>query len=324
MINAQKTRLMVLFMLFVTMFLLTGCSEDSGIVNNTATSDKEALLNVVEGDPDIQSFEPNYDEGAEMTLMMGKVDQTVYPIRFRRNMKLISRDIEMTVAGDTAIGKVTKVFEGTLTLALSYDEAAMGDTSAIDTTITKTFTSTVTSMVIFEKRPSRGPQDDSTKQFRDWRVKAMSLPEGGTATQLAEIKKVEVFFANNDSLSITDPNSYFIGRDKRMRKQIPNLNRGEASQLRVTVVSAVADTDMVVLNFGRHIKGGLLGKRRLTMVSSIFNGTAYEKVYTLDWTTNQFPGSKHAIISVMPMNVLTDNATAVTSNAWGIPYIVKP
>ncbi len=301
---------------FVVFFV--GCSDSVNapeINNNTTTTDPQVFKTLAEQDSTLASFEPNYNEQDAMNFL-GKTLTEIYPLRIGQKMRLVSKDYEVNEVGDTAYVKVTKTFEGVLYIKASYTQPD-SNTQAADTLIEKPFSTVVTRNLIFAKKQI------GDIPLKNWRIVAVSLPVGGTLTDNINITKLTITFANGDQMVITDPNNYYLTRGLPIWKQIPVVARNEEILLEVEVTSAYADSDFVTLTYGGDRHGMHRSKRKFELISSVQNGSFYNKVYQLKFKTHQFPGHFHAIINAFPRQVIFDDSAPVESKTWGIPYIVK-
>ncbi|RPI65362.1 MAG: hypothetical protein EHM44_00760 [Ignavibacteriales bacterium] len=303
-------------LLLVIMSFFVGCQDDMTVQStDEITTDQQALQKLADEDSVLMSFEPNYDEGGEMDLY--KVNTEIYPFKVGHKTRLVNRTISVTFDGDTAYGLVTKTFEGVLSIKGSYDPNATNP----DTLIKKVFTSVVTRNVVFVKiANTKFPE-------RNWKIAAISLPEGGTLNPNIDINKFTAFLPNGDTLVINSPNDYYLVRNWGQWwrwHNVPVIQQGGEVLLRVELNSAYADTDFVTLTFGADRFGMHRSKRKFEMISSNPNGNVFEKVYEQTFVAHQFSGFFHAIINAMPKQVVYDDSTPVEMESWGIPYFVRP
>ena len=310
----KKNFLPMLIIGLISFFV--GCQDDNTVQpNEEITTNQQALEKLVDEDSVLSSFEPNYNEDGDMGIL-GKINTEIYPFRVGHKMRLVNRTVSVTFDGDTAYGSVTKTFEGVLYIKGSYDPNATNP----DTLITKPFTSVVTRNIVFVKI--------ANTEFprRNWKIVAISLPEGGTQSPNMDITKLTAFLPNGDTLVINSPNDYYLVRNWNhwwRWHNIPVLANNSDVLLRVELNSAYADTDFVTLTFGADRFGTNRLKKKFELVSSNPNGNDYEKVYEQTFTTRQFPGFFHAIINGMPRQVVYDDSTPVEMETWGIPYFVR-
>ena len=319
----KKTALLIAVVLFAA-----ACNKNDSIINpNEQTPLQQALLKIADSSEVIQSFEPNYDE--ETAMNFAKVNTQIFPVKVGQRMHLVSRNLDVTIKGDTAYGVLTRTFEGRLFIAASYTEFTVRDSSVVDTVITKDFTTTITRNIIFEKfNNTRNPE-------RNWRIIAISLPHGGTMTENAKIKSVTVFLADGDTLKVTDPANTYInlgfsqgGMHHHMMggmMGLPQFGKNRAVKVRVEVQSAYADTDFVTLTYGAMMHNKVeRAKVRLKLVSETQSGGFYDRVFERTYKTRAYPGWKHAVINLLPKGVIYDDAQSVEEDSWGIPYRVLP
>lgn len=310
-----KKNLLPLMLLVIISFFV-GCQENTTVQTpDEITTDAQAVQKLADEDSVLASFEPNYDEGGEMDLLQ-KTNEAIYPFRVGQKMRLVNRTIEVDFVGDTAYGLVTKTFEGVLFIKGSYDP----NSTSPDTLIKKPFTSIITRNVIFVKFAHTDFPE------RNWKIVAISLPEGGTLSPNIDITKFTAFLPNGDTLEINSPNDYYLVRNWGQWwrwHHVPVIQRGEDVVLRVELNSAYADTDFVTLTFGADRFGMHRSKKKFELVSSNPNGSIFEKVYEQTFRTHQFPGFFHAIINAMPKQVVYDDSTPVEMESWGVPYFVK-
>jgi len=296
---------------------LAGCrdSVNAPETSQSSATDPAVFETLAEQDSILASFEPNYNEQDAMSFL-GKSLTQIYPLRVGQKMRLVSKNFDVNEVGDTAYVKMTKTFEGVLYIKASYSPPD-SNTQAADTLIEKPFSTVVTRNLIFAKKPI------GDIPLLNWKLIAISLPAGGTLTDNINITKLTVTFANGKQMVITSPNDYYLTRDLPIWKQIPVIGRHEDVLLEVAVTSAYADTDFVTITYGGDRHGMHRSKRKFTLVSSVQNGSFYEKVYQQKFTTHQFRGYYHAVINTFPKQVIFDDAAPVEAKTWGIPYIVK-
>lgn len=310
----KKNILPMLLLAFISFFI--GCQDNMTVQpNDQITTDKQAVQKLADEDSLLVSFEPNFNEEGEMDIL-SKVSAEIYPFRVGHKMRLVNKTLTVDFQGDTAYGLITKTFEGVLYIKGSYNPAS----TKPDTLITKAFTSVITKNVIFIKVAH------TDSPAKNWRIAAISLPEGGTQSPNIDITKFTAFLPNGDTLVINSPNDYYLVRNWGQWwrwHHVPVINRAADVLLRVELTSAYADTDFVTLTFGADKFGMHRSKKKFELVSSTQNGNVYEKVYEQTFQSHQFPGFFHAIINAMPKQVVYDDSTPVEMETWGVPYFVK-
>ena len=105
------------------------------------------------------------------------------------------------------------------------------------------------------------------------------------------------------------------------RPPVPELLEGQQLSMRVTVLSASADTDLVALRFGFD----LFHKRRARMniVSEQDNGDGtFTRVYERMWTVPPVRGFFHAAVDAMTHGTIFDDTEPYSVSWWGVPYRV--
>lgn len=304
----------MLLFTFTVLAFFVGCKESSVEPDaNEPTTDQEAMLKLADEDSAIASFEPNYNEEDAMSFL-GKTQTEIYPFKVGHRVRMVNRNLSVDFVGDTAYGTLTSTFEGTLIIAASYDPSA----GQPDTVVKKPFTSVITRKIIFVKAAN------SPFPYRNWKIAAISLPEGGVLSSNINIKKLTAFLPNGDTLVINSPNEYFLSRGFGWWRQLPIIAKNQIVKIQMDVYSAYADTDFVTLTYGADLKGFHRAKKRFELVSSVPSGNGFDKVYEQTFTTHQFVGHYHAIINALPRQVIFDDATPVESETWGVPYFIRP
>ncbi len=318
-LDAKK---MFAFLVSVSILLLVGCNNSPTGPQASLSTANQAMLKVIESDSAVASFTPNYNEESAMSII-GKTTTAIYPVRVGQKMRLVSKNFTYTMVGDTAFGTYTATFEGVLYVAASYDSS----TRTQDTVIQKPFTTVITRKVVLLKLNNNNY--DSTNF--DWRVLAISLPDGGTLNSNIMITKLTMFMPDGSAVIINDPNDYYLMRGQMQGRMhahmgwgnMPGFIRNQKVTIQVTVSSAYADTDFVTLTYGADMNGMHREKLKFNLVSSTPSGSGYVKVYERSFVTRSFPGFSTAVINAFPRQVVYDDSTPVESDTWGVPYFVE-
>lgn len=298
------------------LILLTGCQDNS--VNTTEdinSSEKQEIIKVINEDSLLTSFQPNYDEDGVLNYLQ-KTDAEIKPYKVWHKMKLVDRDIQVTFDEDTLYAHVTNTFDGTLFIISSYDPTSVKP----DTLIKKQFTSVVTFNVVMVKIANK------ENQKRNWIIREISLAQGGTQSSNIKIKKVTITLPNGEILEINSPNDFYIARKWgwwRRCHNIPVIQREKEVKVTVEVTSAYEEKDYVSLTFGANQMDVHKNKKIFDLISSTPNGLFYDKIYEQTFAPKYFPGFFHAIINLMPQQVIKDDMTPVELESWGVPYFVK-
>jgi hypothetical protein len=308
-----------LFSLFFAGFLamLIGCQESVfDPEDEDPSTDQEALQKIAYEDSSLQSFDEAFNEEELLGFGLGKIQAEIYPFKVRHRVHLVNRNMNMNIQGDTAYATLTKNYEGILYISASYNP----DTNSPDTVIQKPFAATITRNLIFVK-VGRSP-----RPLLNWRLAAVSLPEGGVVPSNIEIQKLTVFLPDGDSIVVNSPNDYYLQRQHRWLwrwRDIPVLPKNDSVLVRVELFSSYEEEDFVTVTFGKNKFGGALSKRKFEFISSTQVAGGYEKVYEQTFRTNGHPGFFHAVVNAFPAQVIYDDATPVENSIWGIPYFVR-
>ena len=303
----------LLLLISTAIFIFAGCKSLPTEPSTTEpTSDKDAMLKIADEDSALVSFDSNYNEDNAISFM-GKISTTIFPSKVGLRVHIVNRTMSTDIIGDTAYATLTKTYEGVLLISASYDSA----NSPADTVISKPFTSTITRKLIFVKVAN------TEFPLRNWRIAAISLPEGGTTNHPnINIEKVTVFLPGGDTLMITSPNGYFLARGKGWWRRLPIILKNHAVKVQVELFSAFNDDDFVTLTYGADLKGLHRAKQRFELLTSTPVTGGYDKIYEQTYNSNQFPGYYHAIIKAFPQQVIFDDSVPAENDMWGIPYAV--
>jgi hypothetical protein len=315
--KALKTELGSIFLLLAALavsLILTSCGKDDSIVDSTPASTEETLLQLTESSDEIASFESNYNEEEAMEMSLAKASETIYPKKIGQRMHPVSKTFNATILGDSAYAVYTRTYEGQMIIV-----AATVNGGLADTVIYKPFTTQITRNLIFKKVYN---SDLDTNEY-DWKIVAISLPEGGTGNSTIVLEKLNVFLPNGDTITVTSPNDYYLAREQSYRAQIPNLYQNQKVTIRVELLSSHRDQEFVTLTCNANGKGLHRTKRQFQLVSSEQSGSYYAKAYEGYWTTNNFPGHYHAVVNAMSGQSVTDDAAPVEISSWGIPYRIN-
>ncbi len=228
----KKLKAISIFLLSILfMFITTACNEENNVTDpfsDDPGSDDEALMKLAEEDEAIESFMPNYNEEEALDFILPKTNTPIIPLRVGQRMRVINREMDIQYSGDSAYAKMTTTFEGIFFIAAAYDST---NTEGADTLIQKPFNTQVTRNLIFEKIAN------TAYPRRNWRIIAISLPEGGTLdggalTDNIEITKMIVTMPTGDMIEVENPNEYYLNRAAGLLGQIPVIGTNENSALK--------------------------------------------------------------------------------------------
>lgn len=298
--------------------LIAGCSK---VVGPEEQGDEQSAIKTYAASDDfVQNDEVTFaDKDVEPADYgtFGKIDATITPLRFGRFITNVSTTVTVDIQpGDSiAIAHVAKIITGNFKIKAIN---TAGDTVVI----VKPFVDNANRNVIF-KRVAR-----NVDRRLNWIPVATSLVAGATAqtsTPIA-VTKLELFLANGDTITVTDPLGYYLRYRWRPsfgggRKDVPEVLGGQRLVLQATVLSSSADTDFVALRFGAD---ALQRKRqRMTLISQVNNGNGtYTRVFQIAFFMHFHRGFFHAGVDAMTRATIYDDTAPYSVSWWGIPYRV--
>ncbi len=294
--------------------LVSGCSKDNS--TEPVGSEEELFAAFAAGQDDatrdlfLTDVEA-LDETTALKALLPNLQKAglapITPLRWGRRIDSVSRALSrpITMLGDTmAIAHVTATINGRFII-----QAFDGQDTVV---IQKPYTETLVRNLRFE-RVAR------TRYARlNWRLDAVSVINGGTASPAANITKVEVVGPNN-TLVVTDPDNYFLELERRWVRQLPVFNNVPVT-IKVTVESSKPDAEIVALH---HLPGTFgLHHTPFTMSSETQNAATWTRVYEKSWTiSGSIRKFAHLMVSATTRESLHDNGTGnFSSTVWGIPY----
>lgn len=328
--------------LLVAVFV-TGCDNpfDSNEPQSANSSETQKFMKVAENSSSVNSFTPNYNEEQAMALA-GSLGKEMYPIKIGQKMNLVEKNLVLQKDSTKATGTLTQKYEGRLIIQGSFEKPTIGIRQMVDTTIEKTFTTVITRIIQYKKVGSTGNDEN------DWKVEAVSLPNGGTNGNAIQIAKLILTSQDGTELVIDDPNAYFFkaGKEKAedddeedddnhgfeiglgrhgdgWKNLLTWYKKNQTVKLTVEVLSSSSDPDFLSVTYGAAMNGNVKTKGKFDFVSSQQEGPYYRKVYERRWTTNSHAARMHAVINAFPRSVVYDTDTSVEVKTWGIPYRVK-
>lgn len=306
---SQISTLLMFFLISLFVFI-TGCKDET-TVEPVYLTDEEAMQKIALEDSMVLSFDNNFNENENIDFL-SKVQTQIYPRKVWRTAFLISSNLNLVISGDSALGVLTKMFESTLFIAAAFDSTSI----LPDTLIQKPFTNTITRNIIF-KRINNSPDP-----LENWEIIGISMPEGGTENSNVEIKKLTAFLPDGEVIEIDSPNEYYFSINSGSYNPISKLHFDASITLRIELTSTYSDSDFVSLTYGSLGSGLHMAQKKFVMTSSTWDGAKWNRVYEQTFSAHQFPGFYHAIVNVIPKQVLLDDTFPVESNSWGMPYII--
>lgn len=240
------------------------------------------------------------------SLSLLKTSAPIIPVIWGRQVTSVTRSVTFEDFSDTVvIATVTGTITGNVKIA-AID--SVGDTTI--TIVSKPFTETVTRKVKFAKIAN-------TDRVRDnWRMREISAVKGGTANSLITINELQAIIGS-DTLTVTDPNEYFLRLGNFAGRQLPSLGMATPIKVRITITSTESDTDFVMLHrpaFLRPVHA------RTALVSQTGSGP-YTRVYEFTWNSH-IKGRHHFYVSAVTRNSLFDDSAPWATQLWGFPYLV--
>jgi hypothetical protein len=305
------------------------------------SSSNQNFMQIAEKSSSVNSFTPNYNEEQAMTIA-GAMYKDLYPIRVGQKMTLTDKSLTLVKDSTTATGTYVQKFNGDLVIQGSFQKPTMGINSKVDTTIHKSFTTTITRMIQFVKVSNTG------NDTLDWKVNTVSLPNGGTGGGNILITKLSLTSQDGTEVTIDNPNTYFFkaGKEKPEDKDSDDNDNHNTMlsiaaggngwkdlltwyhgrqqvKLTVQVLSTDPDPDFLTVTYGASMNGSFRTKERFDLVSTVQEGTMYRKTYTRDWLADSHATRMHAVINAYPRNVVYTTDAQVEVSTWGVPYRVK-
>lgn len=312
-----------LIALLVFLLVITACNPESSLTSPTEinTSTQSLLKQLIEEDESYQSFELNYNEEDVMDFE-GSLPKAIIPVKVGQRMKLVEKTHDFVFNEDSteAVVTSTRIFEGKMKIAGSYDEFTRGDSGIVDTIVEKIYTTTITHVAKLEK------VQETIFPKRNWKLTEISLMDGGTGSQDIMISKLTVTPEDGEIMEVTDPNSYFTTRMAGRKKHVPFMRGGEEVTVTVEILSAFEDDDFVTMTRGA-VKGKKhrRAKSKFELVSSETDPETglYKKVYENTIRIFGHRGHRHAVVNVMTKQSIYDDSAFVEQDSWGIPYQVN-
>jgi hypothetical protein len=321
-------------LLVVSGVFIAGCAKQnvsgpdtSGLTTAVNAYIESAAANDIFVSTDVNTFVDQNVQPTNYDLGFGKIDSAITPLRWGRFITDVQRTVTTNVLpGDTtAVATIVRTITGVLKIRID-------DT----TTISKGFTDVATRNVLFVRRPPQHEHADSSDTLHYWVPVASSLINGATTPAPVgneiQITQLDAFTSDGDTITITDPTQSYLrywttGRWRNMNhnrrdQDCPDFHGGTVT-LRVTLVSASADTDLVALRYGFDILR-IHGTRRLMpCVSEVKNAdNTYTRVFERTWSVHAHGGYFAMGVDALTRATLFDSDAPYSVNWWGVPYHV--
>lgn len=310
-----KVKSALFIIIFSVVFVISGCMKESDITSPLSEIDKETIKQVIESDDFIATTDASLNDATYLPLEfdLSSLSKPIYPIRWGRVVKKVTKEYEYEKVNDTlVIVTVIRTVESNLKIAASYTQG----NRIPDTVITKPLKEVFKRKVQVVKREG----NDTLRTIRRWRVWAVSLVQGESENSNISIKKISLTFPNGDVVEITDPLNQFYrhGFLGHRRGEVPLFNSGQDVKIRVTVQSAMPDTDLVSMTYGVD----RFGFHRLRKLFNMVERNGNEEIYESTVRVHTHRGSFNAMIHAISRESLFDDSAPVSISVWGVPYIV--
>jgi hypothetical protein len=298
---------------------MIGCQKSSptGPDNSSVVSqgDQQTIAAMIAQDALLTGDATTLEDGtASNSPSLAKVDTAITPVAWGRHFTSWSGDKTYSQIDDsTVIVNITDTLKGKLWI-WSRGSGISGGSA-----VQKPITMTTTRNVKFVKVLGR----DSTR----WTEKFVSAMQGNTVSGVDTISITDLtFFIGNDTIDITNasiPDNYYLQMGHLGRFGLHELMHDISRRFTVqaTVVSNSPDSDVVVLYHPNSMAMRI--RERMLQVSVTPNGDGtYTHIYKRNWI-GDYPGRHTITVSALSKNSLFDSQAPVTSQEWGIPYIVQ-
>lgn len=309
----MKAKFLIPVLALVFALLIFGCNRGTEIVSPLSNADKEVIKQIIESDDLIASVDVALNDGTLLppNFDFGSFSKEIYPIRWGRIVKKVTKDYEYEQVNDTlVVVTVTRTVESDLRIAGTYTQ---GKTTP-DTVIVKPLTEVFKRKIQVVKKETA-----DTTRAKKWRVWAVSLVQGGTENSSITIKKIALTLPNGNVVEVTDPlNTFYRPGFWGHRDEVPSFNPSQPVKFTVTVQSATPDTDIVAMTFGVDRFGFHRARKLFSMISR--NGN--EEVYEAEIKVHMHRGSFNAMLHAISRESLYDDSAPVSVSVWGVPYVV--
>ena len=320
----KHMHLLAEMLLIVFILLFAGCTKDTNPLSSGATTETQALKEMVTGMDSIAEFSSSDeatidDDGAQPPDFdyMSTVAIPVSPVRWGRHIfwDQAVRNYNVVKLGDSiAIVTITKTIPGEFWVGIQ-----LTDTVRVDSIIKKPFVETTTRKVQFRR----------VAHFREhehnWAPVSMTLVVGKTDS-INNFSIASLGFSGRIDTTITNPLDTWF-RFGRFHGCIPVLSAGDSINVTATINSSDDSAEVVLLRHG--IFGGSHGHRRIRMDLVSVSGSSgnyvrvYEKTFKSDLPLRTFTKRYNATVDVISHGSIFDDIAPFSNEFWGTPYIVK-
>ncbi len=296
--------------------VLAGCQKNDNPVGSglsSLTTDQQAIQDIISSDSLFTSDATSLNDGS---VTLAKTATAILPRNWGREIDFnsVNRTVTFqTVDDSTVIATVKTSFSGTVWIRAKY-----APTDTAFTTVTKPFSETVTRYVRFVKVAN------TNVPRLNWRMREISVAEGGTTTAAVTINQVR-FFMGTDTLTISDPANYWFRTGMPGGHQMPMFSQTfmQGFRMEVTVTSTSPDSDIVSVHRPYWYLGRWQYRAPMTLVSQTDNGDGtFTRVYAASWS-GVWSGRHHIFVGALTRASIFDDQAPFSSHYWGIPFIVQ-
>jgi hypothetical protein len=286
--------------------------------SNLSSADQQAMSQMADQDSLVATFDPNYNE-SQSDNFLGKTNTAITPYFVWQHVILTNKTYDFTTVGDSAYLKLTKTYQGVLNIAASNQDTL----TRPDTIITKNFTSTLVTQLLFLR------VDSTSNPMLNWKLLGVSLVSGGANIGASDFKINSLTlttFGNIDTtIAIQDPTEFFINRHYGWKwgHSCPEFYTDDSVTVAVEVTSPYPDTDFVTLTYGADFFGMHRNIVKLDLVSQTTSGSDYVRVFQKTFNLRNYRGYFSAVLNVLTKRSIYDDSAPVESNTWGLPYKIR-
>lgn len=312
--------LLIISLAIIVALCIAGCKKSespTALENNSSLSQSDQLVldNTISLDPLLSAAgdQATLDDGAASgSSSLAKVDTAIAPIAWGRNFTSWAGSKSYDKIDDsTVIATITNVLNGNLWIYLKGGVV-----------VRKPIVVNTLRNVKFVKVT----KNDSVS----WRIRYITPVLGTTTSSSATISIEDLKFSiGPDTIDVTSPptSDYLrIGGYNQIGHNgihwlSPSPNR--ILTVQATVVSSSPDSDVVVVHHPDFSQSRII-RERMRLISSTLNSdsTTYTRVYKRSWI-GDYIGRHTVHVTAFTRSSIYDSSAPVTSEGWGVPYIVQ-
>jgi PBP1b-binding outer membrane lipoprotein LpoB len=309
---------LVVSLAIIIAMCIAGCKKSDSPTaadnNIISQSDQQGLAVATSSDLLLIADQATLDDGAaSSSSSLAKVDTAITPIAWGRHFTSgIWNKTYEKVDDSTVIATITNTLTGMMWIR-SNNKSDVQKSIVVNTTRNVKFVKVAKS--------------DSTS----WLIRYITPVEGTTTSSTDTISITDVKFTiGADVIDVTSPpdNDYLklggLNQIGHTGVHCLSASPNRILTVQATVVSSSPDSDVVVVHHPNYGLVNVIIRERMRLVSSTLNndGRTYTRVYTRSWI-GDYVGRHTIHITAFTRKSIYDNLTPVTSDGWGIPYIVQ-